>query len=55
MQINELTRLDYATLGRFLGIAEMAADRLMKPEDAARRIVEIFNEYNLKAEEIRCA
>ena len=44
--------LDYETLGRFLGIAQMLADKTMAVEDAVKRIGEINAEYEARRKEL---
>ena len=40
----ERTR-DYTILGRFLGIAEFAKEKLITPDRAIQRMIEIYDEY----------
>jgi hypothetical protein len=40
----ERTR-DYTVLGRFLGVIEFAKEKLISPDRAIARLIEIYDEY----------
>jgi hypothetical protein len=52
-QIQNIQMLDMQTLGRFIGLAEMAAQGSIRPSVAWSRLIEIMRDHRGKLSEIK--
>jgi hypothetical protein len=52
-QIQNIRTLDMQTLGRFIGLAEMAAESSISESVAWRRLIEIMRDHRDKLTEIK--